>query len=239
MYIDAFFLSNLVPQAVRIEITSQHSHELAAERGRAGDLEEQVVGEKSKYHQLADELRRSEEMVKMEQHAMREERDKTSKLSMQLSTLIRLRDELREQISELQVQLSTTERSAQSTSGTLESKEVEYTHLRKELDELKRVYKKKQQEDQDKKDELFKQETKHVSTKKEATVAPLPGSPSTASALPAPPSTMMKQQLKATLTECSQLRTEVTTLRMAMHEKDFRLQALREIVGGLERMQGL
>ena len=47
---------------------------------------------------------------------------------------------------------------------------------------------------------------------------------------------MMKNQLRNTLAECSQLRTEVTTLRMAINEKDFRLQALREIVGGLEKM---
>jgi hypothetical protein len=46
----------------------------------------------------------------------------------------------------------------------------------------------------------------------------------------------LKRQLKATLGECSMLRSEVQKMRMAIHEKDFRLQALREIVGGLEKM---
>lgn len=210
---------------MRIEITSQHSHELAAERGRAGDLEEKMMEERSKYHQLADELRRSEELVKMEQQATKEERDKNFKLSMQTSTLVRLRDELRSQVSELSVQLSNTKQSAQSTVGHLESKEKEFIDLRQEVEAL-RMYKQRKEERGDSAIMVSMEENQETKTLS-------PSSPSSPSdSIP----TMMKNQLRNTLAECSQLRTEVTTLRMAINEKDFRLQALREIVGGLEKM---
>jgi chromosome segregation ATPase len=210
---------------MRIEITSQHSHELAAERGRAGDLEEKMMEERSKYHQLADELRRSEELVKMEQHATKEERDKNFKLSMQTSTLVRLRDELRSQVSELSVQLSNTKQSAQSTVGHLESKEKEFIDLRQEVEAL-RMYKQREEERGGLATMVSMEENQETKTL----------SPSSPSSPSASISTMMKNQLRNTLAECSQLRTEVTTLRMAINEKDFRLQALREIVGGLEKM---
>ena len=210
---------------MRIEITSQHSHELAAERGRAGDLEEKMMEERSKYHQLADELRRSEELVKMEQQATKEERDKNFKLSMQTSTLVRLRDELRSQVSELSVQLSNTKQSAQSTVGHLESKEKEFIDLRQEVEAL-RMYKQRKEERGESAIMVSMEENQETKTLS-------PSSPSSPSdSIP----TMMKNQLRNTLAECSQLRTEVTTLRMAINEKDFRLQALREIVGGLEKM---
>jgi len=210
---------------MRIEITSQHSHELAAERGRAGDLEEKMMEERSKYHQLADELRRSEELVKMEQHATKEERDKNFKLSMQTSTLVRLRDELRSQVSELSVQLSNTKQSAQSTVGHLESKEKEFIDLRQEVEAL-RMYKQREEERGGRATMVSMEENQETKTLSPSS----PSSPSESI------STMMKNQLRNTLAECSQLRTEVTTLRMAINEKDFRLQALREIVGGLEKM---
>jgi chromosome segregation ATPase len=235
---------------MKIEITSQHSHELAAERGRAGELEDKLVSEKSKYHQLADELRRSEEMIKLEQHAVKEEREKSLKLSMQNSTLIRLRDDLRAKVSELEVQLSNIKSSTQSTFGNLETKNEEFTNLRRELEELKTY--KKDQEEKGKNNKMKMQETKNMpnmnasenetsTEESQKTSSPSEISALSPSLLMSPSSqdstsNALKNQLHATLTECSQLRKEVTILRMAISEKDFRLQALREIVGGLEKM---
>jgi chromosome segregation ATPase len=224
---------------MRVEITSQHSHALGVERTRSSELEENVQAERTKYHQLADDLRRKEEKNKLDQNIIQDERQKSTKLSMQLNTLINLRDDLRSQISDLQVQLSTTEQSAKSTTGTLETKNQEYLTLRKELEELKVnivVLKQRKVEENMK--------TTSSSSKNEDARHMKEASPMSLSSLSSPSSSTsshaasaeLKHQLRATLTECSALRTEIQTLRMTIHEKDFRLSALREIVGGLERM---
>ena len=63
-----------------------------------------------------------------------------------------------------------------------------------------------------------------------------------ATAVVAPPSVVnndsatAKSSFKEVLKETSRLRKEVQTLRISLAEKDFRIGALREIVGGLERM---
>ena len=262
-------------QVMRIEITSQHSHELAAERARAGDFEGVIQGERSKYHQLSDDMRRMEETMKMESQAMKEEREKSSKLSMQTSTLSKLRDELREQISELQVQLATTEQTARSTNGHLETKEMTMMGMVEELREL-RSFKRKREEEEGKEGEEGEEvaagggasatkerernegskemvmERKEVGDQAKERVggrvgiSTIDGSSSSLASTSSSSlsgegggggeSTGLKVQLKATLQECSMLRSEVQTMRMTIHEKDFRLQALREIVGGLEKM---
>ena len=269
-------------QVMRIEITSQHSHELAAERARAGDFEEVIQRERSKYHQLSDDMRRMEETMKMESQAMKEEREKSSKLSMQTSTLSKLRDELREQISELQVRLATTEQTARSTNGHLETKEMTMMGMVEELREL-RSFKRKREEEERKEEGKEVEEVEEVeevaagggaSATKERErnegskemvmerkevgdqakgrvdgrvgISTIDGSSSSSASSSSSSlsseggrggeSTGLKVQLKATLQECSMLRSEVQTMRMTIHEKDFRLQALREIVGGLEKM---
>lgn len=222
-------------QTMRIEIINQHSRELAAERSRAIELEEKLTSDRNKYHTLADECTRKEEKIKMDSILIREEKEKSYKYQMQMKTLITLRDDLRNTISEMEVQLSSHQLKTQ-TSQTQNHHQNEL--LQKEIKDIK------QQLEQETKKQREKETHQSSSKEEDMSQTHVPNVESLSSLIDGsagksskePPSFVLKNQLKATLTECSVLRTEVQSLKMSIHEKDFRLQALREIVGGLERM---
>ena len=203
-------------QAMRVEINSQHSHELAAERARISGLEERIMNKDARYHALADELRRHEERNRVDRAHLRKAKDRCDRLSLEIGSLAALRDELRARVSELTVKLSSQEGKIRKKEEAVSSKDAELQAVREELQSLH-----------------VELDEQHILVKKYRTenMQREPQSPSnTATTSP------FKEQLKSTLKESAKLRKEVQMLRLTMAEKDFRIGALREIVGGLEKM---
>ncbi len=213
-------------QAMRIEIASQHSHEIAAERARIAGLEERSMSKDAKFHAVADELRRHEERNRADRVHLRKARDRCDRLSLEVGSLAALRDELRARVSELTVRLSAEEQFGREQAAALAAKESEFAEAVGEVDSLR-------QECEQQKSLVEQQQRQQLVA---ADVSP------PATAVVAPPSVVnndsatAKSSFKEVLKETSRLRKEVQTLRISLAEKDFRIGALREIVGGLERM---
>lgn len=211
-------------QAMRVEIASHHSHELAAERARIAGLEERSMSKDAKFHAVADELRRHEERNRADRAHLRKARDRCDRLSLEVGSLAALRDELRARVAELTVRLSTEEQSGREQAAMLAAKENELTEAVGEVDSMRLEYEKQ-------KALARKRQQQQITvdvTPDKVVVAP----PPVVTATPAAAQHSFKEVLK----ETSRLRKEVQTLRMSLAEKDFRIGALREIVGGLERM---
>lgn len=203
-------------QAMRVEIASQHSHELAAERARIAGLEERVMAKDARYHALADELRRHEERNRVDRAHLRKAKDRSDRLSLEIGSLAALRDELRGHVSELTMKLSSEEETVHNQNETISSKNSELEAVRKELKNLRME---------------FDKQKLLVEKHRAENVQAMPRSEAKSTA-----SSPFKEQLKDTLKESARLRKEVQTLQLTLAEKDFRIGALREIVGGLEKM---
>ena len=199
-------------QAMRVEIAALHSHELAAERARIAGLEERSMSKDAKYHAIADELRRHEERNRSDRAHLRKARDRCDRLSLEVGSLAALRDELRARVSELTVRLSTEEQTSREQAAVLVSKESELVKALSEIDKLRK-----------------ERETSQTSPAAKIGPPPVVVASNVAA-------NTAQHSVKEVLKETARLRNEVQTLRLSLAEKDFRIGALREIVGGLERM---